>query len=134
MSTPRVLFRAKPVFARGTALAAGTAIVSMFAAVLSQLDAWPWRMAAFAAAAALALLARRHKFVTELAVDGEDLLVRTLFQSGRAQPLRIPVAETSGWREYVETSGRGATRSSNRIVSFRHRGIRYGMAVDHAVR
>ncbi|WP_312163841.1 hypothetical protein [Phenylobacterium sp.] len=132
----RILFRSKPVFTPLATLITGVAGVTLVTAMaLLDEGAWHWAVGAFALAGlgALAGVAARFRLVTELAPDGEALLARTLFQRHGSPPIRIPVAEARGWREYVEVRrGFGLTTVRNRMLAFRHRGVAYGMALDHA--
>lgn len=74
---------------------------------------------------------RRRKLVTMLSRSGDDLLIETLFRRRSARPLRARIADTEGWRSYVETMGHLGVKTHNRLVVFRHRGIAYAIPVDH---
>jgi hypothetical protein len=133
---PSVIFRSRPIFTPRATLPVGLVMGALFIAIVV-VDAGAWRWAAggltLAALGAAAWVVPRYKLVTEFAQDDDMLLVRTMFQRCGSPTTRIPIAEAADWREYVELRrGYGLTTIPNRIIAFRHHGVFYGMAIDHA--
>lgn len=134
MGAAAVIFRSRQIFPPKAAALVVVAIGAVFAAVLL-LHGGVWRWAVgglvFTVLAAFAALSWRYRLVMELALEAETLLVRTMVPASGF--VRIAIAQTTGWRDYVETRrGFGLTTISNRILAFRHDGVAYGMALDHA--
>lgn len=135
--TRRVLFRARSIGPLAAVVPVAIGLAIFLIAMIVLLDALAWRIAAVAGIvtvmAGLAWISRRRKLVMELALEGEHLLVRTLFQPGTAAPLRIAISATEDWQEFVDTVGTGATESTNRYVALRHKGVTFAVPVDHAI-
>jgi hypothetical protein len=130
-----VIFRSRPIFRSGARLAVTISlIVLMVSIAVMSGDAWIWPVGCIALLAlAAAWVGPRYRLVIELAQIEETLFARTLFQRRGAPAIRIPKTEITDWREYVELRrGFGLTSIANRIIAFRHQGVSYGMATDHA--
>lgn len=134
-NAPTLLFRSR--LTMGRARAASIAAVSVAAgSAFAWFVSGPVASIAVVAAAAAAIgvgrfVWRGRRLVSRLARDGDDLLIETLFAPASASLLRARLAETEGWRSYVETLGHLGLKTHNRLVVFRHRGVAYAVPVDH---